>query len=237
MLRIDRFFENLFDSNKISDSALHNFGTVHVQCMEASNPDGHLTPLIETTKGILAAFLDGGSEDLTKLGALKARTMTKYEFRAALPQALGRIHGMVTATFGTKGPEVAECFPEGRRIFLQCRNAVRKEKLQALVTALASHTPPLPPAAAASATELLETWTALCEVQGVAKGEKKAVRATCKEMRSALEVELFRNVLTIALLHLGDGSKAPLYFPQELLRPRAARHSPEATTETGEGGS
>ena len=100
---------------------------------------------------------------------------------------------------------------------------MRKEKLEALAQALASHTPPLPAAAAASATELLETWTALCEFQGVAKGEKKGARVRCHELRTALEAELFKNVLTIALLHLGDRSKASLYFPQELLRRRAPR--------------
>ena len=167
---------------------------------------------------------------MTKLGMQKARTMTKEEFRATLPGAIGKIYGAVIAAYGPDGAEVAECFPEGRRVFRDCKNDDRKQKLQALVTALTGKVPPLAPGVLDGATDLLETWTDIYEAQGAAKGSRKGAASSVQPLRVALELELTKDVLSIALRYLCDQSKVALYFPQELLRNRAKPVTPGVTT-------
>ena len=232
MIDLARIFENFFDSKEISDSELLDFANAHVQRMENNNPGGVLTPLITPTKAAAAAFEAGGSATLTKLGVQKARTMTKDEFRAALPAAIAKIYGALVAAFGPNAPEVAECFPEGRKAFQTCKNDDRKQKLQALVDALTPKVPPLAQGVVDQATDLLETWTDIYGAQSAAKSLKIGAATSVQPLRAALELELTKNVLSIAQRYLCDGSKVALYFPQELLRNRANPTTPGVTTLT-----
>ena len=232
MIDLSRIFANFYDSKEISDSELLDFGEAHVKCMETNNPDGILTPLIIPTKLALAAFEAGGSASLNTLGVQKSRTMTKDEFCDDLPEAMSKIYGALIAVYGANGPEVVECLPEGRRAIHSCKNDDRKKKLQALVTALTSKVPPLAPGVLTQATNLLDTWTLIYGAQGTAKGAKKGSANAINPLRTALELELTKNVLTIALHFLCDKSKVALYFPQELLRNRANAVTPGPSTLT-----
>ena len=232
MLDLERIFKNFFASRGISDSSILRFTRAHIQAMETNNPNGVFMPLIGPTKAAATAFEGIGTTNLTMLGEQKERTITKEEFRAALPEAIGKIYGAALAAFGASGPEMAACFPEGRRVFHDCKNDDRKSKLQALVNAITAKVPPLPQETLTQATDLLDTWTDIYEAQGTAKQTRKGAAVSVHPLRTALELQLTRNVLTIALYFLCDESKVALYFQQELLYNRANPTTPGQATLT-----
>ena len=232
MIDFSKFFIIAFASKEISDIELKNYTNVHLVRMVANNPGMVFTPRIVPTQTALQAFTLATSTDQTKLGVQKAQTSVKETFKANLPDHIAKIYGTVMGAFGAKAPELLEIFPQGRTGFRKCIDNELKPNLQQLVTALTAKTPPLAQTVLDSATALLTTWTGIYGTQSAAKGTKKSAAETCADLRAALEQELQRNLLTIAMECMGDPFKAALYCPQEYLRNRAGAVTPGPTTLT-----
>jgi hypothetical protein len=217
MKDVRNFFINPFDSRNISMSQLLAFTTDHVQRMTANDPGGQFTARVTATTAALEEVNTAFSDDDTQLGVRKGRKMAKNAFRAALSRSVGKIAVAVEGKYGEGSPEFAECFPHGRRVFGDCPDDELGNHLQTLVTAVTGRQPALGAQTITDATGLLTNWKAVYAPSESSTGAKTTTQQAKAAARAALQKELFRNLLTIALNHQGQPAQAEVLMQPSLL--------------------
>jgi len=198
---------------------LLKFTLDHVPRMVANNPAGVFSDRITATTGALTGVEANYSDDKTADGLKKARVKLKDSFRASLPENIGKIYGAVTAKYGESGAYLTECFPQGRSVFTHAKDSDLGEELQTLVNGLTAHQADLGADVVAEASGLLTGWQAVFQNTGDSKGGKAASQADKAAAKSALALELFKNLVTLALNFPGQPDKLDVYMQGSLLEP------------------
>jgi hypothetical protein len=233
MLRLDRFFINLFDDDDISLDELSAYTTDHLGRMIANNPGALLNTRINATTLAFTALENCANDDGVKLGLRKARVMLKDQFRRSLPEQLGYIQGAIKSFFKAQSPEVLlECFPEGLTVFSQCRDDAVNNHLTELVTALTARsapTGPMPANALGDAGGLLSTWIAIYSASETSSAHKSSTEVEKRAARKALQLELFLNLLFLAAQFPNQPEKAADFMRQSLLQNPDTPPPPENT--------
>jgi hypothetical protein len=219
------YLTNPFDDQRISMDALVRFSTDHLARLIANNPAAVFAPRITATTAALNGVGGAFSDDKTKAALRKARIQAKDNFRLALPAAIGKIYGEVLAKFADASPEMTECFPRGRSVFSQCTDGALAEELQALLNGVTAHAAALGAQAVTDATALGTGWTAVYQTSETSTGNKSGSQAAKQAARSALQLELFKNLLTLALNFPGQPEQLDTYMQQSLLEPHTASSS------------
>lgn len=217
MIQLTRFLENPFDDAGISLDELIAFTTDHLQRMIANNPGALLNARITATTAMLAVVESCTTDDLTKLGLRKGAKLSKNTYREALPDNIARIHAAVVYKFGPNGPQVLNCFPQGRTVFSQCTDDNLENHLQTLLNGVTAHQAQIGVPVVADVGGLLSTWTAIYAASESSSGAKTTTQEGKKQARLNLQLELFKNLLTIALNFPRQLEKLPLYMQQSLL--------------------
>jgi len=219
------YLTNPFDDPHISMAELLAFTPDHIQRMTSSNPTlfaARLTATSTALTGVENAFTD----DETKLGLRKARNLAKNNFRAALPAGIGKVAVAVEDKYGEKSPEFVECFPRGRTVFSSCTDDKLASELEAVINGVTALQPALGQQPVTDATALLTGWNAVFSPSGVAVGTKTTTQKAKSTARAALQLELFKNLLTIAQQYPRQTEMLDLYMQQSLLEP----HTQSTTT-------
>jgi hypothetical protein len=216
-MNLQHYFTNPFDTPRVSMDNLLTFTTDHMARMAANNPGGIFSARITATTGALAAVESAYTDDKTAAGLKQARVQMKDAFRASLPANIGQIYGAVTAKYGTAGAQVAECFPKGRSVFGSAKDADLAAELQALVNGLTALQPGLGADVLAEANGLVTGWQAVFTGSGTSKGGKASSQADKASAKAALALELFKNLLTLALNFPGQPDQADAYMQGSLL--------------------
>lgn len=105
--------------------------------------------------------------------------------------------------------------------------------MQTLVNGVTAHQTDLGAAVLAQATGLLAGWQAVFQNTGNSKGGKSASQADKAAAKDALALELFKNLLTLALNFPGQPEKLDIYMQASLLGPHThdtATPAPAPTT-------
>lgn len=199
MMDLHKFLINPFDDPGISMDELLAFTTDHVQRLTANNSGGLYTARLAATSAAIATVHTAFSDDQSKLGLRKARKQAKDAYRKDLPGKIGKIAVAIEAAFGEGAPEFTECFPQGRTIFGRCADDQLANYLQTLITGVTAHSAQLGAQVIADATALLTGWNAVYAVSESSTGAKTNTQAAKNAARAALQLELFKNLLTIAL--------------------------------------
>ena len=216
---------NPFDDPHISMAELLAFTPDHVQRMSSTNPAmfaARITATNTALNGVSGAFTD----DETKLALRKARILAKDNYRATLPAAAGKIALAVEAKYGEGSAEFVECFPHGRKIFSSCPDDEMANNLQTLINGVTALQPQLGAQPVTDATALLTGWNAVFAPSTTTTGAKTTSQAVKNAARAALQLELFKNLLTIALNFPRQPEQVDVYMQPSLLAP----HTQSATT-------
>lgn len=227
MIDLIRFFRNPFNDRRINLGELVAFASTHLARMVVNNPGGVLSARIAATSAALDGLGAATSDDIARLGARKARVQGKEAFRTVLPDKVARLHGAVVAVFGVKSPELTECFPQGRTVFMTCPDAVLGTELNTLHGALVKWSAQVGQPAVDDAAALVSTWEALLTEVRVSAAGKQSQEKGLREARAALQRELFRNLLALAQHFLEEEEMARLYCPQHLLEHASQERQPE----------
>jgi hypothetical protein len=199
MMDLHKFLINPFDDPGISMDELLAFTTDHLQKMTANNPGGIYSARLTATQTALTGVSSAFTDDQTKLGLRKARKQAKDAFRSTLAKKISPLALAVQAKFGEGSPEFTECFPQGRKIFSDCTDDKVANHLQTLINGVTAHQPDLGAQVVTDATALLTGWNAVYAPSESASGAKTTTEAAKAAARGALQLELFKNLLTIAL--------------------------------------
>lgn len=218
MRDITTYFENPFDAVEISIPELLDYSGDHLQRMLNNNPAGAFTQRITATQAALNIVSSSTSSDIGKLGVRKIKKGAKDAFRKSLPGKIEKIAAVVTAKFGSGA--LPEYLPKGRSAFTKCKDDLVKENLEVLRDALLEHQSDLGEAVVTDAQTLVNDWDAVFGDSESAGGAKTETASDLKTARQNLQLELFRNLLTLALAFPRQPEKATLYMQQSLLENR-----------------
>jgi hypothetical protein len=185
-----------------------------------NNPGGFLTSRITGLTAALANCDAAITDDGVKLGLRKGRKLAKETFRAALPEAMTKIHAGVVAKFGPNAPEVQDCFPHGRKVFNECRDDLLENEIGIVFAAVTAKLAALGQALVDETGSVLSIWLALYAASELSSGAKKATQLTQKAAKEALAHELFKVLLTVARQTLEPGAQPKIedYFDQSLFQ-------------------
>ena len=235
MRDLHTYLSNPFDDQHISMDELVAFATDHLARTIANNPAGLFDLRIAATTTALNGVGGAFTDDKTKLALRKSKKQTKDAFRQALPAAIGKIYGAVLAKFGDGGAQMTECFPSGRTVFSTCTDGDLGQELQTLVNGVTDFQADLGAQVVADATALLTGWNAVYQKSATSKGNKATTQTAKNAARANLQLELFKNLLTLALNFPRDEGQVDVYMQQSLLSPHTPSPTPPAPAPTPAG--
>jgi hypothetical protein len=222
---LEMYLKNPFANRHIGISKLLAFTTDHVPRLELAGPGGVWPARIAATQAALAAVSNGITSDDTQLGRRKSGKFTKKEFRRALPKRVGAIHVALMARYGEQAAEISECFPFGRTGFRRCRDTTVADYLGALSAGVSARAAELGPELVAQAAALVTEWQPLLDASGAAAANKSATENARRQARSALERELFLNLLALAQQFPGQPEQVGRFMERSLLTRKRPRRS------------
>ena len=230
MIDIQRFFENHLANRQISGEELRQFTEDHLGKLKAMSVlPAPLAALAAPAEAAFGAFDAALSARTTLLAAQSGGTITKDEalqlFRTTVRQREGRVRDK----FAKNSGQYAEFFPRGLQEYNKARLGQVPGLLDRLITGAAKYKAVLGPELLAEFTALKTTFSDAREGQVDAKGDLAQARANVAKTRTALELQLGKNILVIASHHLGNPERAADYFNQSLLED-PTRNNDEATS-------
>jgi hypothetical protein len=218
MMNIEKFFENQLADRKISSEELRQFTEDHIGKLGAMGAlPANLAALLAPTKATFGAFDAALSARTTLQATQSGGTITKDEALQLVRTTVRQREGRVRDTFAKGSASYAEFFPKGLKEYNQARLGQIPGLLDRLITAATKYEAQLGPELLAEFTALKTTFTTAREGQVDAKGDLAQARANVASTRTALELQLGKNILAIASHHLGSPERAKDYFNQSLL--------------------
>lgn len=234
MTNLQTYFINPFLSTEIAFTRLLKYAARHLARMIASNPGSLLDTRITDTTTALNTVEAGVTDVATKQAIQESRTQIKEDFRVALRAHIRRIYGAVTGAFGDPSPELTECFPQGRVLFSDCKDEELNNALGQLVACLTPKSAQVGATIVTLATNLKTQWQTIYTQQDAAMSDRQMMAGARDEARTALAVELFKNLLLLVETYPNDLAKCDYYCPQQYLRRPAPRTVPDAATLTAD---
>jgi hypothetical protein len=234
MINLNEFFQNPFNAEDISYSRLLNFSARSLGRMSINNPGGLLDAPIAALTAALSSTESGVSDVGIKAAIRLAKTQAKAGFREGLAATLRRVHGGVAAAYGDPSPELSECFPQGRTIYLNCKDEELDNKLDQLVACITPLQAQVGAAVVGLATTAKTQWAAIYSAQGSAKDAHELTTEARDQAKLVLTAALFDALLFVARQYPGDVVKCDYYFPQQLLRRPTARTVPAVASLTAD---
>ena len=226
MYDIHKVLTNPFDDPHIGLNGLLAFTTDHQGKMADNNTNGFLTARIAATNIAVVGVNTAFAADLGKLGERKTSKKDKDDYRASMTPAISKIYVTLQGKYGEKSSKLTEFFPNGRTGFNTATDDQVGNNLQTLITAVTAHVADFSQQLVTDATALLTGWNAVYTPSESSSGAKKTAMTAKNNARAALQLELFKNLLTIALQFPRQPEMLDLYMQQSLLEP----HTPGTST-------
>lgn len=225
MINIQRLFENHLSNREISGEELRQFTEDHIGKLKAMSAlPAHLAALVTPTETAFAAFDAALSARTTLQAAQSGGTITKDEALQLVHTTVRQREGRVRDKFAKNSGPYAEFFPLGLKEYNRARLGQVPGLLDRLISAATKYKSELGPELLAEFTALRATFSAAREEQVDAKAELVQARANVATTRTALELQVGRNILAIASHHLGNPERASDYFNQSLLEDPTRNH-------------
>jgi hypothetical protein len=170
------------------------------------------------------------TDNQIKLSLRKSKKNAKNAFRAALPGNILTIYATVLTHFGPTSPEMDEIFVSGRGVFGDCADDHLENHLQTTLAGLTAHVAVLGAPVVADATGLLTSWLAIYGASESSTGAATTTQGGKAAARLALQLDLFKNLLTVALNFPTDPSTLTMYMTQSFLEDHPAGPLPGQPT-------
>lgn len=236
---LNLLFENWFEDYKITKTRLTKFARQHLLAVEADNATGHYDAIITATEPLLTTVENCLTDRLTKAGIEAGRVQAKDLFRETLPPKVRVLFSAVSVAYGDPSPDLTMCFPSGRTVF-NARGSKDEDlnnHLNQLKNALTSRSAAVGAAHVTTITNLLTQWSALYTERWSADADTDMSVSGQLSALTALKIQLYKNVHTVAIYNLGNAEAARRMCPQGELFPSAPQSVPGACTIELTGGS
>ena len=211
------FFKNPLNDPGISMDQLLTFGTNHLARLIANNTLAVITARITATTAALAQVESVFDDDATQSALRKARNEIKDNYRKALLVSVESVYGAIIAKVTSKSVIITECLPEGRTVFSRCKDDRVESNLNVLIDGVTAHTAELSAQLVTDATALLTGWLAVYNASETTAGVKSNTIIDKQTARNNLQLEIFRNILTLALAFPDQPEMCDVFMQQSYL--------------------
>lgn len=218
MINISRFFENHLANREISAEELRQFAEDHIGKLKAQAAQpANLTALLAPTETAFDAFDDKLAARTTYLAAQIGGTITKDDVLKLFRTTVRQREGRVRDKFPKGSAAYAEFYPQGLKDYNRARLGQLPALFDRYIAAADKHKAILGPELLAEFMALKASYATARDGQVEAKGDLAQLRAALAAARVVLEMQLGKNILTIAIQHHGHPERAADYFNQSLL--------------------
>jgi hypothetical protein len=213
MQNLEKFFVNPFDTSRISDDRMRKFSEDHLQRLAESGLYPALTTAMQAAYG---TYFGAITDEATKIAIREGQTKAVDMAMEAIKDAASQQEGAVRAKYGKESPTYQEFYPQGVSEYTKATLANIETILVRFVNAADAHIADLP--------DLKMQFTALDTqfnnartAQLASKGEISTSKVQSSEKRDVVEIQLMKDLLTIALDHIGDPPAGLAFFDQSIL--------------------
>ena len=231
MLNFDTLFRNHFHTKEISDDNLNRFTLEHLPLLAGY---ARFAALVQPTTEAYQAYFGAISDESTKAAIQSSLTRAMERALGDFRKKVSQHAGAVKSKWGEDSSEYLRFYPQGITEYTNANLSNVGEKMDRYEQALDDLGRQLDPQVKADFLNdgadgkpkgVIVRFRAARQAQLDAKASTTSSRGAASLSRDALEVQLLRNLLTVALDAAGrsDEERAELLriFPQHILeRPR-----------------
>ncbi|MBN2426418.1 MAG: hypothetical protein JXR46_06710 [Calditrichaceae bacterium] len=218
MIALETFFKNHFDTNKISDDNMAKFTLDHIQKLSAANAEGAFSELISETTTAYENYYGAITSEDVKYAIQQSLTKTMNNEFSAFKKAVSQKEGLVRSVFGTMSPEYLEFFPGGVTEYSNATLANCEMLMNRMVASANKYTDRLGQEFTDLFTGIRDRFAAARKAQLTKIGEVKDNKQDASSKRDALERQLMKNLLTLALANIGNENKVTAYYDKSIIK-------------------
>ncbi|HEX8372191.1 MAG TPA: hypothetical protein VF585_05400 [Chthoniobacterales bacterium] len=214
MLKLSRFFENIFSVRGISSEELRSFAEDHLGKLEAHSA---YATMLTATQAVFDPFDAALSARAEQIGSLGGDTLTKDQVLQLFRTKIRQRRGRVVDVFAEGSAEYREIFPQGLTYYTKATMETIKQRLDYAVEKFTKFQAQLGAPLLAEFTALRSSFNEARTGQVEVKGQVSQARGAVKTTRTALELQLMKNLLTLAKDFVGQPEKEAEFFDQSKL--------------------
>lgn len=231
MIRIERFFGNLFDDRDVSSEELRSFAEDHIGKLTTAGAP--YAAMKTATEAVFAPFDEALGERAEQIGSLGGNTVTKNDVVQLVRTKIRQRRGRVVDAFGDTSAEYREIFPQGLTYYTRATMETMAQRLDYAVEKFTKYQAQLGADLVAEFEGLRTQFAAARDEQVDDKGAVSQARGRVRETRTALELQLTDNVLVLAREYKARPEKASEFFNQSLLEDPSRNNEEAEPAPTG----
>ena len=218
MLNFKSFFKNHLDTPQISDDKLKKFTEDHLQKMISNNTGGQFDTLLTDTTNAYQTYYGAISDEGARYALQQALTMQMNNTVEAFKKAVSQKEGIIRGTFGKDNPTYQQFFPFGVTEYTEANLADIERLMDQFLTAINDHIAELSIAFQTEFQGYKSAYMSARESQLLKKAEVIDLKSASAAKRDVVEVQLMKNLLTIAAMYIGNEEMCNDYFDQSIIR-------------------
>lgn len=219
MQALRTLFSNPFDLPAIRDSRLAEFTRDHIERLRSANQAGNYTALLNQTESAYTACFGILTAKDQATAEREGLTLTTQETLASFKSAVPDLEAAVRLAFGKGSATYESFFPHGLTEYHRATLTSAPTLMARLIQEILTHESKLGPAVTTRFTGLRDSFLTARAAQQEKKGRVSALKAESKETRHALELQLWKNALTLASEHLNQPEALGIFFDPTRLKP------------------
>lgn len=218
MINLKMFYRNHFATKEISDNSLKQFTEIHIQRLAAKNTGGQYNQIISDTTAVYNAYFSSLTDENTKFAVQQGRTINVMKVVKEFKQMVSQKEGTIRGIWGVASKEYQEFFPYGITEYW----AALLSNIETLITRFANsaalHQADLGAAFVNLFNDYKTNFAIARSAQLLKMAEVVDAKTLAAQNRTALEIQLMKNVNTLAIEFAGNVDEAMDFFNQSVLK-------------------
>ena len=232
MQNLTTFFRNHFDTKEISDDKLKKFTEDHIQKMISNNTTAEYDTLITDTSTAYTTYYGAISDEGARYALQQALTAQMNNTVEAFKKAVSQKEGIIKGNFGKESAEYQEFFPHGASEYSQATLANIEMLMDNFVNASNNHVGVLGIPFLTEFQDCRTNYTSARDAQLQKIADVAETKTASHQNRDVLELQLHKNLHTIATMFPGDVDRCMDFFDQSFIRPSESGDEEEPTPPT-----
>ncbi len=218
MINLETYFKNCFETSRLVDLDVHKFAEDHLGRMTANNPGAIYNSNITATTTMVTDFFTALSGKDTGLSVQQGKTIVMNQKMADFKNAMQDIEPFIKYTYRTAPGTYEEFFPQGLTEYGAANLSNVELLMNRMVDRLTAHVAEMLAANVTLFTNLHTGFTDARDEQVLQFGTVEGANTLKQTTRSALVLQLMKNLLLIASNNIGHTERMNDYFDQSIIR-------------------
>ena len=223
MLNIRSIFKNHFNTAKISDDNLRKFANDHVARITANNGNGAYTQMLQITTQLAADYDKAIKEEDSIFATQQGNTVKTDQIIDTFKKTISQREGTIRGEFGVNSAEYQEFFPQGLTEYSTATKGNIETLLQRLLDKLQKYVNVFGNNLYTIFETIQTNYQAARNEQLITMGNVDMLKSKVASTRDALEAQLMKNILLLAVEFMGNPERADDFFDQSIIRPKQSK--------------